>query len=246
LNTATISLSRSFGRTSLTLAAQRYDQWVDNEFYQSLQYNNYTYSITPAVALNDRFSVFWSNNYFINRLDDPSLQDSTGWSTAPGISGIITPNITGSLSAGWQHSILKATPTTPRDEIDGFYGSANLNYANSLRPYTTHSLSLFMSPGITGTLLNSSLQNVFGVTYTISHQLNRYIVLAPRVSYLRSDSLTGVKETRELISVGIDLSRSFGKHLSGNVYYVYQTEDSTIPGEDYDVNKLGAYITYWF
>lgn len=243
-NAALVSATRRFGRVSITASAQRYDQIVPDQL--DLEVVSYSFALTPAVFLRENYSVYLSSNYYINEQADPAQRDSVGYFIGPGVSGQITPSIAGSLTIGYQWTELDATATEPKESHDGLGSSIALSYAQPLRPNTTHSISVFQSPGITGLLDSSDLQETLGVNYNITHLLNRWVTLSPFIAYQHVSSLSGSIEEVDIVSFGLGLSRSFGRHLSGSVWYRHQSRDSNIPGFSYDANKVSVRLTWWF
>jgi opacity protein-like surface antigen len=179
-------------------------------------------------------------------LADPTLRDSTGYSLDAGVNGQITPSLNGTISLGWTHEELAATKTNGVQHIDGVDSNVTLSYTHPLRPNTTHSLSFYRNPGVALLLKSSSITQATGVNYIISHRLNRYLTLSPQIGWTHLESLSGSKETADLIQVGFGLQRTFTKHLTGSFSYLYQTRGSNIPGNTYDVNDVSVSANYTF
>ena len=121
-----------------------------------------------------------------------------------------------------------------------------MSYTHPLRPNTTHTLSFFHSPGITLGLENSSIQETTGFNYTLARRLNRYMTLAPSVGWTHLKSLSGSTEIADVIIVGISLQRQFTKKLTGSLAYQYQTRNSNLSGQSYDVNEVTVNMNYTF
>ncbi len=251
-NTATLSAYRSFGRTTLTTGASRRDQIVIDAAFADQEFTYYSFFFTPSYALNEAMSVFWSNSYNITDIGAATSRDSKGWSSSVGISGLITRNISGSVSIGYSRNTLEAGVANGipvgEETFEGINSGINLNYANPLRPYTTHSVAFFHSLNVPTGLVGSSITEAYGASYTISHLLNRWVTLSPRVSWTRQSSLgtSTLSETVDIIHLGIGLDRRFTGHLSGGVSYTYQVRDSNIDDQSYDVNQVTGYLQYNF
>lgn len=95
-------------------------------------------------------------------------------------------------------------------------------------------------------LKQSSITEATGVTYTLSHRLNRYLTLSPTVGWTHLQALFSTGEVADLIQVGFSLQRTFSRHLSGSLTYQYQTRESNIPSNTYDVNDVTISANYTF
>jgi hypothetical protein len=246
-NSALASATRQFGKFGLTLAAQRSDKWVPD--FPQQEEIDYQVSVTPAIFLREGFSVFLRNTLgWVLPADKLTRSDTTGWSSELGISGQITPSLSGSISAGFSHSHVEAYGTNTAQNIDGISSSLGLSYTHPLRPNTTHSISFSRSPGVTAMLNNSNIQEAHGVTYGIAHRLNRYITLTPTVGWTHFEDVGrgGAGEKADIVSVGIGLSRQITRKLSGSMSYQFQTRSSNIANGSYDVNRVQMSLHYTF
>jgi hypothetical protein len=243
-NIASASATRQLGKFSTTFAAQRTDDIFPSD--PSQEETDYLFSFTPAYFFREGYSVFIRNAYGISYLADPTLRDSTGYSTQLGLNGQITKSLNGTISLGWSHLDLAATPTNGIDHIDGVSSQVAVNYMHPLRPNTTHTLTFFHDPGLTLGLKNSSITAATGVSYIIAHRLNRYMTLAPSVGWTHLESLSGSREIADLVVVGVSLQRQFTKKLTGSFAYRYQTRSSNLSGQSYDVNEVTVNFNYTF
>ncbi len=246
-NRAAITATRLYGRLGTTYAIQRTDKLAPDD--PDVEETIHSFSFTPAFYFRENYSIFLRNTIATTELGDPTRRDQWGWSTDIGVSGQITPNLSGTLSMGWSHSTLEATATNGVDNVDGIGSSIALNYTNPLRPNTTHSISFFRSPGVTATLKESDIQEVVGVTYSLAHRLNRFVTIAPTVTWLNTKDISpsgGTGENVDVISVGFGTSRTFSRHCSGSFNYRYQTRSSNLPGQSYDVNEITLRLVYSF
>ena len=243
-NVASASATRQLGKFSATFAAQRTDDIYPSD--PSQEETDYLFSFTPAYFFREGYSVFLRNTYGISYLADPTLRDSTGYSTQVGVNGQITKSLNGTISLGWSHLELKATETNGVDHIDGVSSQISVSYAEPLRPNTTHTLSFFHDPGITLGLRGSSITAATGINYTIAHRLNRYLTLAPSVGWTHLEALSGSREIADLIVVGFRLQRQFTEKLTGSFAYQYQTRSSNLSGQSYDVNEVTVNFNYTF
>ena len=250
-NTAGINVTRQFGRTAISLAAQRVDR--SDSQNSSIDETDYMFSVTPSVYLQKTFSVFWSNTVgLILPNDTTSRSQGMNLTSMVGVSGLITPAISGSVGVGYSHSQFDAINTPakniPAQEMDGPTANIGLNYNHPLRPNTTHSLSMFYTPGITAMMNNSNYQTSYGANYSIAHRLNRDITLIPRVQWTHTEDASsgGSGEVYDMISTGLGLSRPFGKRLTGTFEYRYQTRMSTLATGSYDCNVIRLTFNYNF
>jgi hypothetical protein len=245
-NTASASATKQLGKFATTFAGQRYDTWFPDDPNQ--EQINYQFSFTPSLTFREGYSVFLRNSYGLVYVNDPNLQDSTGYSIDAGVNGQITPSLSGTISVGWSHSDLSAAGTNHAQQFDGVDSNVTLSYTHPLRPNTMHSLSFYRSPGVTLLLQNSSLTEVTGLSYTISHRLNRYLTLSPNVNWSHLKSLAGSQtlEVADIIQVGFGLQRQFTKHLSGSLGYFHQIRQSNLPNASYDVNDVTISANYAF
>jgi hypothetical protein len=244
INTASASATRQLGKFSATFAAQRTDDFYPDD--PTLEQVDYVFSFTPAYFFREGYSVFIKNSYGINELSDPTLRDSTGYSVDLGVNGQITKSLNGTISLGWSHLELAPTKTNSTKDIDGVDAAVSLSYTHPLRPNTTHTFSFFHSPGISLGLENSSIQETTGLNYTLAHRLNRYMTLAPSVGWTHLESLSGSREIADIIVVGFRLQRQFTKKLTGSFAYQYQTRNSNLSGQSYDVNDVSVNLNYTF
>jgi hypothetical protein len=243
-NIASASATHQLGKFSTTFAAQRTDDFYPSD--PSQEETDYLFSFTPAYFFREGYSVFIRNSYGISYLVDPTLRDSRGYSTQLGLNGQITTSLNGTVSLGWSHLELDATPTNGIDHIDGVSSQIAVNYTHPLRPNTTHTMTFFHDPGLTLGLKNSSITAVTGVNYTIAHRLNRYLTLSPNVGWTHLESLSGSREIADIIVVGFRLQRQFTKKLTGSFAYQYQTRNSNLSGQSYDVNEVTVNFNYTF
>jgi len=244
-NTASINATRQMGKFALTLATSRNDKINPDD--PDLEETTYQFSVTPSYYLRENYSVFWRNTYSISDIADPTQRDSSGISTEVGLSGQITPQLVGAVSIGYTWAFLEAYATNNAEVVEGVSSSVALSYAHPLRPNTTHSLSVFRSPGVTALLKDTAVTEITGVAYTISHRLSRHITLAPTFTYSHLKALGGdSNEETDLFSAGMGLSRSFTRRLSGSVNYRFQLRSSNLEDGSYYVNTVGVSLTYNF
>lgn len=243
-NTGSASATRQLGKFAVTFAAQRYDTFFPDDPNQ--EETDYQFSFTPSFSLREGYSVFVRNSYGLVYLNDPLLRDSTGFSSEAGVNGQITPSLFGTISLGWSHSELAATSTSAVDHIDGVSSTVSVSYTHPLRPNTTHSLSFFRSPGVALLLKDSSITETTGLSYMLSHRLNRSLTLSPEVSWTHLKSLSGTLEVADLIQIGVGLQRTFTKHLSSTLSYRYQKRESNISNSSYVVNEVSLNANYTF
>jgi uncharacterized protein (PEP-CTERM system associated) len=72
------------------------------------------------------------------------------------------------------------------------------------------------------------------------------MTLAPSVGWTHLKSLSGSTEIADVIIVGISLQRQFTKKLTGSLAYQYQTRNSNLSGQSYDVNEVTVNMNYTF
>ncbi len=247
-NDATLSAYQSFGRITLTLAAVRSDQIVQDHQFGDQQYTRYSFSMTPSYAINETLSAFWANSYNITKVNTSNGQNSQSWSSSVGVNGLITRQISGSVSVGYTHNTTEGTNGAPASVNDGINNAINLNYANPLRPETSYSLSFFHNLDVPTGLVGSSVTEAYGANFVISHQLSPLLTLAPRVSWIHQNSLQSVApaETVDIITVGLGFTRQFSSHLSASLQYNYQTRNSNINGQSYEENRVSISANYTF
>jgi uncharacterized protein (PEP-CTERM system associated) len=101
---------------------------------------------------------------------------------------------------------------------------------------------------VTLLLQNSSLTEVTGLSYTISHRLNRYLTLSPNINWSHLKSLAGSQtlEVADIVQVGFGLQRQFTQHLTGSMGYFYQLRSSNLPNASYAVNDVTISANYAF
>ena len=260
-NIATITATRNFGRVSLSLSGSRKDTFAPD--VPDLEETQYVVSVTPAYFFRDNYSLFWRNSVGIVLPKSPGRQDSEGWSSEVGVSGQITPNLSGSISVGYAHTHLnekKLGPgdgifggifdqeILPADNIDGISSNVGVTYSNPLRPNTSYSISVFHTPGVTAVLNDSNVQQVTGATLGIAHRLNPRITLSPVFTWTHAEDAGsgGSGEITDLFAFGIGLSRRFGTRIGGSINYRFQTRFSNIEGSDYYVNRISANLNFSF
>jgi hypothetical protein len=238
------SATRQFGKFATTFAFQRSDYIYPSD--QTQEETDYQFSFTPSFMLAQGYSVFLRTSYGLTYLADPSLQDSAGFSIDAGVNGQITPSLNGTISLGWTHERLEAAGTNTAQNIDGVDSNVTLSYTHPLRPNTTHSLSFYRDPGVALLLKSSSITQATGVNYIISHRLNRFLTLSPQIGWTHLVALAGTREVADIIQVGFGVQRTFTKHLTGSFSYLYQTRESNIPANSYDVNDVSISANYTF
>jgi len=251
-NTVTINGTRRFGRVALSLSGSRNDKWSPAN--PSTEETVYSFAVTPSVFLQESFSVFWANSVgFIFPKDRTSRSDGINVSTMVGVSGVITPSISGSVGIGFVHSqfdpVNSGTSTNNAGSgTDGITANIGLSYTQPLRPNTTHNLQGFYSPGVTATMNNSNYQTTYGARYVISHRLGHGITLMPNIGWTHSQSEGGAsaKQEYDLLSIGVSLSRTFTRHLNAMITYRHQERTSPQQGQGYQVNDLRISFNYSF
>lgn len=244
LNLVGASATRQFGKFGTTFAVQRTDYIYPSDSTQ--EETDYQFSFTPSFTLAQGYSVFLRTAYGLTYLADPTLQDSTGYSIDVGVNGQITPSLNGTISLGWTHEYLESSGTNSAQNIDGVDSNVTLSYTHPLRPNTTHSISFYRNPGVALLLKSSSITQATGLTYILSHRLNQYLTLSPQIGWTHLDSLSGSREVADIIQAGFGLQRTFTKHLTCSFSYLYQTRDSNIPANTYQVNDVSISANYTF
>ncbi len=250
-NNGSIMGTRRFGLFALTLSGQRSDKWAPQN--PSTDETTYSFLVTPSVFLRETLSVFWANSVgFVFPKDHISRSDGINLTSMVGVSGMITPAISGSVGVGYAHSqfdpVQSHTATNSASGgTDGVTANIGLSYANPLRPNTTHAISMFYSPGVTATMLDSNYQTTYGTTYSITHLLSRSLTMAPQVGWTHSQSESGLsQQAYDIIFVGVNFSRTFTRHLTGILTYRYQDRMSPQPNQNYQVNEVRVNFQYTF
>jgi len=250
-NTGSVTGTRRFGRFALTLSGTRMDKWAPET--PSTEETVYSFSVTPSVFLQESFSVFWANSVgFVFPHDYTTRSDGFNLTSMVGVSGIITPAISGSVGIGFVHSqfdpVNSGTSTNDAGSgTDGITANIGLNYTQPLRPNTTHSFRGFYSPGVTATMSRSNYQTTYGATYTIAHRLNRDVTVMPNIAWMHSQSESGPEQQEyDMLSIGVNLNRRFTRRFSGSVTYRHQQRMSPQPGQSYEVNDVRISFGYSF
>ncbi|MCG3149847.1 MAG: hypothetical protein PCFJNLEI_03312 [Verrucomicrobiae bacterium] len=260
-NLVAVNASRNFGKATISLRGDRTDTISPTDPDQETTV--YQFSFTPSLLIRDRYSLFWANTYALTYQADPDLQDSEGWSSSIGVSGLLTPRLSGVISIGFSHSRIKSQVLGPgdgifggifdkevlrADNVDGITSSIGLSYANELNPNTTYSISMFNSPGVTAVLKSSSVTEVYGATLRINHLLTPTVTLSPAFTWTHAESLgrDSSGEVTDLFAIQLGLRRRFTANLTGNFNYQYVLRSSNQPDSNYDVNRLSIRINYTF
>jgi len=262
-NSASVTATRQLGSFALTLGLSRTDKITPDD--PTLAEEDYLLSVTPAFFFRENYSVFWQSTVGLVYPQDPTRTDTQGVGTSLGLSGQITPALSGTLSLGYQHSHLLPY-TLPgsgtngvfggifnkkhisADNVDGPTANMGLNYTHPLRPNTTHSIQFFYSPGVTALLQNSNIQETYGVSYSIAHRLSPQLTLAPNVFWTHTADVgkAGSGEVDDIVGVGFGLSRQFNKKLSASLIYRFQSRSSNLTGASYDDNDVNVSMNYTF
>ncbi len=249
-NLGSLSAFRRFGRFALNLETQRMDRWAPQD--PTTEETVYSFSITPSVYLQETFSVFWANSVgFVYPEMTVSRSKGFNMTSMIGVSGLITPVLSGSVGVGYVHSefdpVNSPFGNKPGASMDNASANISLNYSHPLRPNTTHSLSVFYSPGVTATMDNSNYQTTYGLSYKITHRLNRQLTLSPTIAWAHQQDESGLSgQENDTIRLDLGLTRSFGRHLTGTLNYLYQTRSSNKADQSYDVNRVTLSFTYMF
>lgn len=246
-NTASMNVSKRFGKIGLSLGASRSDQITPDD--PLVEQTSYSFFVSPAFFLRENYSVFLRSSYGIFEPADPTRRSSTGFTEEVGVSGQIAQNLSGSISAGYAQSQLASNTVTgaPALTVGGISSTLALSYAKGLRPNTSYTLSFFRSPGITAALQSSDITEVSGVNLAVTHRLNNRVTVTPIVGWVHLEDVSGdAGETADIVSVGISFVRFFTRHLTGTLGYTYQTRMSNISGSSYEVNRIGVNLTYNF
>ena len=156
-NTASLTVSRRFGKVGLALGTSRMDIWARH--YPGQQYDEYSFSVTPSYYVTDTSSVFRSREsmalperhlalqprfdllQYQRRHPGHDHQEHLGRCQNIGLVPYHARG--GRQQRGPQHP---QKPTTTQN-FDGVNGTTALRYTNPLRPNTTHSVSFSYSPG---------------------------------------------------------------------------------------------------
>ena len=252
-NTAAINADRTFGKSELTLNAERIDKISSAP---TMSETDYQFSATPAWIIRENYRLFWANTYGLvfPAADDFTRQNVETYSSEIGVSGQITPYFNGSLQAGYALSHLdeKVQPGTTNvlhsQWVGGPSASMTGSYTHPLNPNTTYSFSAYYSPGVTALMESSSIQSVLGITLSVAHRLTKDLTLAPTAYWTHIESLAGTNnsEKDDIFSVGMTLTRQFSRHLSGSIDYRYINKTSNLPLSTYDVNQITVQATYTF
>jgi hypothetical protein len=260
-NTASGSATRQLGRLALTLATTRTDKF--SPAFPQTEETQYQFSVTPAFFFRENYSVFFANSVGIILPQDPARQESIGWSSSIGLSGQITPYLSGSISLGFAHSHLKEVLLGPgsgifggifdpdkvnADNVDGISSALGLSYSHPLRPNTTYAFSFFHSPGVTALLNNSQIQETSGVNFGLAHRFSPSLTLAPAItwSYIQDVGNKGAGERANLVGLSLGISRAITRNLNGSLTYTFQTRISNLTGQSYDANRVSITLNYTF
>ena len=261
-NVASINGTRQFGRFALTLAGQRTDIWAPQDI--SLAETDYLFSLTPAWYLRENVSLFVRNSYGLVYPDYYARQLVSFWSSELGISGVITPSLTGTISLGFAHDHFQNV-TLPgpgqgifggiynrqvigASDLDGITSTLGLNYTHPLRPNTTYSLTFIRTPGVTAVLINSSATQVTGVTLSITDKLTPSLTLQPILSFqdLVDVGNAGAGEHADLWSVTMALYKQLGPKWTGDLNFLHTSRTSNLVGATYDDDQFTIAFSYTF
>lgn len=261
-NNASLSVGRNFGRVGVNFTASRGDKIYPDDPEQ--EETNYQFSFTPSYFFRENYSVFLRNSIGYTIRHGPGEPDSWGYSIELGVAGQITQNLSGFVSLGYAHTTIfdrfeEGDPSDPfggvfnrrrlpDDRVDGISSTIGLNYSHPLRPNTTYSISFSRSPGITAALEDSDITEATSATLSIAHRLTRLITLAPSISwvYLKDISSSGGGEKVHIWNVSLGLSRPITRKLQSSFSYRFQTRDSNLAGQSYDVNTVSLQFNYTF
>jgi hypothetical protein len=269
-NNVYASATRQLGRFALTLAGSRQDQITPDD--PSLEQTQYQLSVTPAFYLRENYSIFIRNTFGLVYPEQDTEQNTQGWSSEVGVSGVITPYLNGSISVGYAHSHLEQktirvnqggifggifdTETIPADNVDGITSTIQLNYSHPFRPNTTYSISAFRSPGVTAVLENSDITEVYGANLNIQHRVNSYLTLSPSIQWTHLEDV-GPKaqpglvggssgEIADILAIQMGLTRVITQKLTANFNYRYQFRNSNLKDSSYQDNFVTFYFNYNF
>ena len=262
-NTASINFDRTFGKTELTLGAERIDK-ISSAPTQSE--TDYQFSVTPALILRENYKLFWTTAYGLvfPSADDFTRQNVQSYTSEVGLSGQITPYFNGQLSLGYGLShveekwlglgsgifdgLFDPPHVLPSKWVGGPSASMAGSYTHPLNPNTTYSFTAYYSPGVTALMQSSSIQSVLGVTLSIAHRLTANLTLAPTAQWTHVESLAGTNnnEKDDIISIGMIMTRQFSKHLSLSLQYRYVNRMSNLPGDTIDTTVITVQANYTF
>jgi hypothetical protein len=264
-NTASVNATRQFGKYALTLGAQMLNNWYPDTPQQ--EYTQYQFSMTPSYFLREGYSVFWQNVLGFTFQQSPK-QNVLGLSTALGVSGQITPSLSGSVSLGYSWNFFQLRDLgpgggifggifdpviVPSATLGGISSTVSLNYTHPLRPNTTYTLSFYTNPGMQALLQDSSVQSTYGVNFGLSHRLSRGITLSPRVSWQhiedvgpQNPAFPGTQERADMLELSIGFSRQLTRKLGATIEYRFQQRSSNLVGQSYQVNEITGSLNYTF
>jgi hypothetical protein len=260
-NQAAATFSRNFGRSSINFAASRQDKFSPDT--PETEETNYQFSVTPSFLIRENYSIFWATTFGVYLPKDNTKQESRGVTTAIGVSGQLTPYLSGNISVGYGISWLDRVVLgpgdgifggifdkrdIPDDQVNGITSSIGLNYGHPLSPNTTYSISVFRSPGVTAVLKDSNITEIYGVNLGLSHRLRPTVTLSPTFGWVHAEDVGkgGDGEVTDLFFFAIGFSRQLTSRVAFTADYRFQHRLSNLEGEDYLVNQVTCKFRYTF
>jgi hypothetical protein len=242
-NTASLTARRPLaGRWDIAAAASRRDKISPD--IPDLDETLYNFIVTPGVTLPNNYHLGLALSYGLNDVPSTSPRDEGQFYGANVVlSGQFTPSMGGFISLGYALAMIDTASGT--ESVGGISSAVGLSYAHPLRPLTSHSISVFRSPGVTGVLTSPNVTEIYGVGYTISHQLNRYVTLSPTFRYNHLRAIGGNQERADFFTVDFNLSYRITRRLASFFNYRYAQRDSNLAGSSYEQNRMRVGFSYF-
>jgi hypothetical protein len=165
-------------------------------------------------------------------------RDSDGYTLDGGLAFTVTGVITGNVFVRYMDQQYD-DPALP--DISGWGGGAGIQW----HPSTLTSVAFSVTSGVVETTNRYSsgyLRTLYSVR--VDHELLRNLQISGHVGYannnyeLTDDAPVNARETDKIWRAGVGMSWFINRSLFFNASYDYQTLNSNVPGDDYDVNRV--------
>jgi len=166
------------------------------------------------------------------------LRSGDGYSVSAGLAFMVTGKVNGSIAATYNDRNYD-DPLLPN--TSGWGGTASLQWRATALTSITGSIASTVED-TTSQYSSGYLRNLY--TLRVDHELRRFLQLQGFVSYADSEyqmipnAPEFARSSDDSIRAGVGLSWFINRWLFLNASYDWESFDSNVPGDDYEVNRV--------
>lgn len=235
--------------TKITVGYDRYDLWVNDDYFKSIEHSNDTiyirpsFQVLPAVTVGLNGSFTWVNYRKNTQADAHVLL------VGPFVQWKVSEFIDISAEVGYQSADFNGTttrtlgdttfPTEDSEDSSGYY--ARLSIAHRPTEKFRHGLEASKTAELG---FGSNYYDLYHVEYNADWKIAENTSLSAILFYEWYETSGAVSEEAERFGAAVGIHHIFTEHLTIGLDYRYLWKDSNLPDSDYRQN-LGLLSLYY-